>query len=330
VELFIARLQQLMNDSLLEQIRKWDKDWSQRFPFRITKKQKRQFLQEIDRELKNRHFTTQKIQVRALFFSQILFTKCEKPKVIFLAHFDTPTIIPIWFNWLFKLFGHTRQLAALLVLLGLIYMPAILSFLGVENGSILLTTFNLIQFLITISLITLFIPNPKNREDNTSGVIGLMAIAEWLTHHPELRAQVQLAFLDNEELGLLGSGALKRYWDNQQHPYADAAIINLDCISRGQTPLILHHKNDVIAQKLLPFLQSHLPLTEIKDMKGMPLSDNYTFKSVGAVDISFFDPTIIPGGYYIPKIHTPRDNEFFPEKMLPFINGLQDFVTNQI
>ncbi|MCP5098582.1 MAG: Zn-dependent exopeptidase M28 [Chloroflexi bacterium] len=318
-----------MDNNLVEQIRQWDEDWSQRFPFRITKKQKRRFLHEIERELTSRNFATQQIKARNLLQNQILLTECEQPKIIFLAHFDTPTIIPFWFNWLFKLFGHTRQMLALIVLLGFIYMPTILPFLGVQNGSAITIIFDVIRLVITVSFITLFIPNPKNREDNTSGVIGLLAIAEWLSHHPDMQKHVQLAFLDNEEWGLLGSSALRQYWNKQQHPYTDAAIINLDCISRGQKPMIVHHKNDVIAQQLLPFLQPHLPNTEVKDMKGMPLSDNYTFKQEGAIDISFFDPTIIPGGYYIPKIHTPSDNNFFPEKMLPLITGLTSFILNQ-
>lgn len=62
------------------------------------------------------------------------------------------------------------------------------------------------------------------------------------------------------------------------------------------------------------------------DMKSVPLSDNYTFRERGAVDISYADPSVIPGGFYIPKVHSPRDKDFSPEKTAQLIDALTDFL----
>jgi len=319
-----------MSTTLIEQISKWDTDWNGRFPLRITKKQKLAFLQAIETDLHERRFETERIQVRNLLQNNLLTTKCEDPKFIFLAHFDTPTMMPIWFTAVFKLFGHTRQISATIFLLVLLYLPQILPASVFENAQFLYNILLFFQAIFVIPLIVLFIPNPRNREDNTSGVIGLMALAEWLKDKPNLKKHVQLIFLDNEEWGLLGSAGLKMLWDKQDYPYKNAKIINLDCVSRGKKPLLVYHWNNALAEQVLPYVQKHFANAKTINMRWLPLSDNYTFRKMGALDISYADPSLIPGGYVISKIHTPRDNDFFPEQLSPLINGLTEFIEHEI
>jgi Zn-dependent M28 family amino/carboxypeptidase len=179
-------------------------------------------------------------------------------------------------------------------------------------------------------MLVLLIPNPHNRDDNTSGVIGLLALAHWLKDQPHLRSQVQFVFLDNEEWGLLGSSALKQQWDKTGYPYHEAAVINLDCISRGQIPLLVHHGRDTLAQRLAPHLQKQFPQTKLLNLGILPLSDNYTFKKTGAVDISFADPSTIPGGYHIPRIHTPADNDFNIQQVTHLIECLVGYLRESL
>jgi hypothetical protein len=231
---------------------------------------------------------------------------------------------------LFKLLGHTRQYHGLILLLLIIYGPALLAGLIPEWAPALKTVTNLLLLLFSLSLLALLIPNPHNREDNTSGVIALLALADWLKDKPELRPHVQFAFLDNEELGLLGATGLRTYWQQQRHPYQHAAIICLDCVTRGKIPLIVHHKNDTIARKVAPHLQAHLPQTQVLNLKRLPLSDNYAFKDLGAIDISFAEVSTIPGGYYIPRIHVPGDNDFSAENLTPLLTALTEFLAQEI
>ena len=316
-----------MNQDLIQQ---WDAHFAKQFPVRLKKAQKEAFLNEIEQELQTRNYQTKRLTVKALLNNRILVTECEKPQVIFLAHIDTPTIAPFWMSPLFKFLGHTRQYEGLVLLLILIYGPSLLANLFPEWAPMLETITNIMLLLFALSLISLFIPNPHNREDNTSGVISLLALADWLKDKPHLRQHVQFAFLDNEELGLLGSNGLRKYWQQQRHPYQNAAIICLDCVTRGPIPLIVHHKNDAIARKVAPHVQAHLPQTEVLNLKYLPLSDNYVFKDLGAIDISFADVSTIPGGYYIPRIHVPKDNDFSAENLMPLLTSLTKFLAQEI
>jgi hypothetical protein len=156
-----------------------------------------------------------------------------------------------------------------------------------------------------------------------------MALADWVKDRPEIREHVQFVFLDNEEWGLIGSKALKRLWQKQGYLDGNPQIINLDCVSRGQKPLVVYHEDGHLAKAVLPYLQHHIPTAEAFDMKGIPLSDNFTFRDIGSIDISLAEPSIIPGGYYIPRVHTPKDDDFFPARLLALIEGLTDFLDYQ-
>lgn len=313
----------------IEQITALENEWAERFPQRLTRKQKMRFLASLEQELQTRNFETEQINLRYWGIpNRLLMTKCENPRVIFLAHYDTPTMMPVGIAAVYRLFGHTRQglssVITILLLLGLYLVYFWLDGLGSgywPNAYLLLIG---ILFLIPI-----FFPNPHNREDNTSGVLGLLALADWAQDQPEIRQHVQFVFLDNEEWGLIGSKALKQLWEKQGYLEPDILLINLDCISRGQKPLVIYHKDEHLAKKTLPFLQHYLPQTEIFDMKNTPLSDNFTFRELGSIDISLADPALVPGGYYIPRVHTPGDNDFSPTRFSALIEGLTDFLADQ-
>ncbi|RPI83460.1 MAG: M28 family peptidase [Chloroflexi bacterium] len=300
----------------------WDANWAERFPVRITGKQKTAFLNELEQELKLRGFETERHAFRSLgFTNQVLITRCSEPRAIFLAHIDTATIMPFWLAWLSRLFGHTRQVEmTIAVFLFILFfyelLPKLMPSLILDIAQVFLGA------VLLISSITLLIPTPHNREDNTSGVLGLMTLADWMKDKPVLRERVQFAFVDNEELGLLGSSALKRYWDQSKHPYQNAVIVSLDCISRGKKPLLVYHKEDNLARRLLPYIQRLLPDTETTNMGFLPLSDNYTFREHASVNISLADRSILPGGYFIPDIHSPGDNDFSTERFGKLMEGI--------
>jgi hypothetical protein len=317
----------MMNTSLISH---WDADWAIRFPRRIKASEKEAFLQMLDQELQTMGFATERIKVRNAFTNRLLLTRCKRPEVIFMAHYDTPTIMPFWIPSLYTIFGHTRQITMAVALIILIQLPNFLAKeISVHFPSLAWVTamaLALFYVLLVLSFIPMLIPNPHNREDNTSGVIGLLALADWIKDQPALKAKVQFAFLDNEEWGLLGSGGLKEHWNQQGYPYQDAVIISLDCISRGQVPLVLHHGKDQFARQVLLCLQKYLPETRLVNMRFIPLSDNYTFRKQGAIDITFTDRTLLPGGYYVPRIHVRQDDELSPQRLAACVQGLAEFL----
>ena len=312
-----------------EQLKKWYKEFSAEHPLRLFKKQKTDFLNKIEEELKTRHHEVERIKTRYRgIANRLLFTKCEDPKIVFLAHYDTPTIMPIGFSPLYLFLGHTRQnIAMVLVILCAIMFAMIDSWLYYSDMSYWLFVYRVVLGLLF--LVQFFIPNPHNAEDNTSGVIGLLALADW-SKDKTFKEKIQFVFLDNEEWGLIGSNALKKTWKKENHLHEDTMIINLDCISRGDIPLLIYHKDAHLAQEIFPFLQAQFPQAKMIDMKKIPLSDNYTFRKRGAVDISFAAPSFIPGGFYIPHVHSPKDRDFSPEKTSRLLDVLAAFVQSKI
>lgn len=311
-----------MNTALLTQL---NQDFGARFPRRLTRKQKESFLKALNQELQSRDFVTEQTKIRHWGLpNRSLLTKCEKPKVIFLAHYDTPTIMPFGISPIYMLFGHTRQgVSSIFLILLMVALFAFHSWLEIVGLGYWAAIY---LFVISVMfVIPFFFPNPHNAEDNTSGVLSLLALADWIADKPYKDA-VQFVFLDNEEWGLIGSQALKKVWQKHGHLHSDTIILNLDCVSRGRKPLVVYHKHDHIAREVFPFILSYLPETEMLDMKNTPLSDNFTFRKEGAVNISYADPSIIPGGFYIPGVHSPNDRDFFPEKTTLLINGLEDFL----
>lgn len=315
-----------MNVDLLND---WSHEFGERFPSRLTKKQKKGFLKAIEGELQTRKFETEQTRIRYWGISnRLLTTKSENPKVVFLAHYDTPTIMPYGFSLTYQLFGHTRQgisaVFLILLIIAVFIFHSWLEYLGLRFWAIAFLIAVLIVFVIPF-----FFPNPHNAEDNTSGVLGLLALADWSKDKP-FKNDIQFVFLDNEEWGLIGSNALNRQWEKLGHLNSDTVIISLDCISRGEKPLIIYHKNDLTAKEVLPYLKQYLPETEIFDMKNIPLSDNYTFRNKGAIDITYADPSNIPGGYYIPKVHTPGDRDFYPKKTALLIDSLTNYLQDKL
>jgi hypothetical protein len=131
-------------------------------------------------------------------------------------------------------------------------------------------------------------------------------------------------------MGLLGSAALKELWDKQGYPYHEAVIINLDCISRGRQPLIVYHREARLAHKVKACLANYLSEPKMVDMHIVPLSDNYVFRKQGAITISSVEPSLLPGGYYIPKIHVPEDQDFDSGKVYAWVAGLAEFVQQEL
>ena len=76
-----------MNNSLIEQISKWDSDWSERFPKRITKKQKLDFLEAIESELHERQFETERDSGAQSAAKQSIGNKMRRAKIHFFCAF---------------------------------------------------------------------------------------------------------------------------------------------------------------------------------------------------------------------------------------------------
>ena len=154
----------------------------------------------------------------------------QASKFLVTAHYDTcarlpfPNLITPCNFWLFLLY----QIFVCAVLL----LPA--AAIGAVAGW-LLHSYDMGCYLFSILLwaellLVLIGPaNPSNANDNTSGVVTLLALAGSLP--PENRKDVCFVFFDLEEAGLIGSSS---YQSKHKKETARQLVLNLDCVGEGE------------------------------------------------------------------------------------------------
>lgn len=266
---------------------------------RIHRKEKDEFLSILERKLYDLGIKTEYQEFGKIIKSKNLETICNKPDYIFIAHYDTGTIMPFWFHPLMKLFGLNRQLL-IMFLIGL-SLPLISGLLKEHN----LYIFYSIVSVFALSFLTVFIPNKNNTDDNTSGVLTLLRIAEKLKK--EDFASIKLVFVDNEELGLWGSRAHKKFLKNQNAISENCKIISIDCVGGvGTIPLIIKNGKSDYCESVRSVIENEFGNCKSIRME-LPLSDNYSFREYGAINISFVSESVLKKGYYLKDIHTKND-----------------------
>jgi hypothetical protein len=269
---------------------------------RFSRRDKNKFLDVVEENLTGCGYECERKKFWLLLTSVNLETKCDHPDYIFIAHYDTGTIVPFWLQGLMKVFGVNRQiLSALIIILAIQYglFP-----LMHHHPSIILTV---VFCLFLLSFLPIFVPTPVNYDDNTSGVIALLDIAKRLKEK-EVN-NVKFIFVDNEELGLFGSSAHKRYLKKREMIPARCRVISLDSVGgRGDIPLIVRNGKSEYEHLFSAAITGEFPDCRSINML-LPASDNYSFREFGAINISFVDESLIPKGYYKKDIHSHRDKK---------------------
>ena len=219
-----------------------------------------------------------------------------------------------------RLLGVNYQI--LMLILMALFLRADFSNLPEVPGYIL----SAIQFVFVISLFLVFFPNGNNFDDNTSGVIALLQLAKKCKENGI--DNVKFIFVDNEELGLFGSRAHQRNLRKRQLITPNTKVISIDCVGTGKIPLIIRNSKSNYAETFhKEFLNNYETCKSIRLL--FPLSDNYSFKKYGALNISFVNKAVIPNGYFIPKIHTSGDNSINVNQIEKHTDVLADIVSKK-
>jgi hypothetical protein len=282
---------------------------------RFKRSDKKRFVEQIERKLQELGFDTEQKHFGKILKSINIETKNDNPDYIFIAHYDTGTILPFWFNWSMRLFGINRQLL-IMFLIGL-SIPIITGLLG----DLIPNIDRIVSILLGLSMLTIFIPNKSNLDDNTSGIITLLSLAERFQRNRILN--VKFIFVDNEELGLFGSRAHFNYL-KKNHLIADTCkVFSIDCVGgQGDIPLIISNSRSDYLNYFKNKLTDEFGKCKAVKME-LPASDNYSFKKIGALNLSFVSKSIIPGGYYVKNIHSFKDKQIDIDR----INRISDFST---
>ena len=256
----------------------------------------------------------------------IVFGSPETAKIVYTAHYDTCARLPIpnfitpRNIFLYLLYQIAVALLFLVPAFGLEILVGYLtrewaplpSFLAMEG-----TLFAVLVFLLWVFLGG--VPNPHTANDNTSGVVAVLTLADRLAEDSD----AAFILFDNEEIGLLGSMA---YAAAHPEMKKNTLIVNFDCVSDGDSILVLFSRK-AEEMPLYEVLRSRAPAVfggsgksvEICPKKGTIYpSDQANFK-VSAAVCSLNRSKVF--GLYMDKIHTPKDI-VFDEKNITLLTEL--------
>lgn len=281
---------------------------------RFFPKQKNRFKKFIKEEMTSLGWDSNVIK------GNIVVGDIEKAEYIYTAHYDTPGKIPLYFRYLFKLFGNTSIVLLPLVIFILFIIYTVILSIVIESTIIAKLLINLPIILLYIGI---FIPNKNNYTDNTSGVLTLINIAHEYSIQNTDKDRVAFVFFNNEEWGLLGSATMKKHWKENKISLDNKKIINFDCVGNGDTILITHGKNDNFAKEVQERLEKCAIYNVERFKYGiLPLSDDFNFRNKNAIGIVFCKKSKFGKGYYIPDIHCSKDKNLDLENI--------EFLTNEI
>ncbi len=284
------------------------------YEVRKSKAQKARFVDMLSEKYGDRLRVE---ETRGLIKSRnVIIGDPERAKVVFTAHYDTAPVMPFP-NFITPKNIPVYLLYQLLLVL-VIYIPVALV-VGVSmyltrglSESVQIIINEAVFFASLIGVMWLLLDGPANRHtanDNTSGVVAVLTLADRLTSD-------DFAFIlfDNEERGLLGSSS---YAAAHKSVRENTMIVNLDCISDGDHVMFLISKKasgsayatalEGLAEDVLG---EHGKSAIITGPRGTVYpSDQRSFKvSIGVAALKKSPSRLI--GYYMDRIHTKRDTQF--------------------
>jgi len=283
------------------------------FPVRKTFAQKSAFIDYAKAYAKERNIeVTVEAGGKRIRSRNVIFGDSSRARVLITAHYDTCAGLPFPNisapnNWPVYIASEALLILAL-VFIGIWGGRGIRMLLNMAACPVWLSV--LIGFLggtaISLALLALMLVGPANKSnanDNTSGVLFVLAAMERFAQ----RQDVAYVLFDNEEKGLLGASAFIA-----AHPQIArrALIINMDCIGDGNTLLYTGTKRAMahpLARKIAAALEENAPLqgfrTEVGEFpKWLYPSDQMLFPR-GTAFAALKGKRLL----YLDRIHTRRD-----------------------
>lgn len=291
----------------------------ERFLVRKTKKQKQAFRDFLCPELEKLGYSVQVEGGGWPRTNNIVVGNPDAAKIVYTAHYDTCAVLPfpnfITPKNLFIYIVYQILLCAVVfaAAFGLTFLTALVF----KNVFLAQITW----MVLLVGLCALMIVGPANKNtynDNTSGTVALVELAAAL---PEsVRANAAFVFFDLEEAGLIGSSFFAQKHKNVRN---STPLINLDCVSDGSNLLLVHSKKMLKDEPLCDKIKESFGETDeynllySKSSNTIYPSDQAMFKKTLAV-ASLNKSRIF--GYYMDKIHTPKDTVFC-ERNIEYIVG---------
>lgn len=281
------------------------------YQVRKTKKQKTEFIELLKRELPEADL---KIEQGGFCRSRnIVIGDVESAEYILGAHYDTQPVLP------FPNFLTPKNM--LIYLLYMMLLVLIISIpTGIAGGIVGYLTKDgfwgaVVSYIVLLIFLGMMLFGPANKHtanDNTSGVITLIEAY----YIEEIRQKAAFVFFDHEETGLFGSMYFAK---KHKKTMRNKLLINFDCVSDGDTIMLIQNKSakKQYEDRLKAAFLSNEEKTALITNASNTLypSDQANFKC--SIGVAAFKKNKL-FGYYLDRIHTPKDT-IFDEKNIAFI-----------
>jgi len=306
----------------------WKEDILQNYQIRKTAAQKTAFIEHLTEIYGDRMHV--EASGKLLKNRNIVIGNPDTASVVFAAHYDTCARLPFpnfitpknfVIFLLYQIFIGVLIIAP--VLLVTIPVTTLLVWLDLPDGLDLIVSESvLIAGAVGMYLLIVAGPaNPHTANDNTSGVVTVLTLADRLADREDLC----FVLFDNEETGLFGSADFaKKHKNVRDH----TLVVNFDCVSDGDWLLILASKPTrlkVNYEQFCEFVRKTCASTEkiplfATSSNAIYPSDQMNFKKTIAVAALKKTKTPLIG-YYMDRIHTPKDT-VCDERNIELITGL--------
>lgn len=282
------------------------RDIFENHPTRFTKKEKAALRKTLCAELGAMGYADGEITEIEASGTNLLVGD-PHAEYMFTAHYDTPGRT----GWMLKtasLWGQTGAnifLIALMCLLGgLVPFGGAFLFPDVSGSALFWMGELSILAVLLVMILSMVIKNRNNRNDNTSGVLSLLAMARKVADNSEMRKKCCFVFFDNEEWGLLGSAGFAGYCKKNGIDLSATKVINFDCVGYGDVLTFACTTPNEITDAVFAAFEEAGAHPVKKRSAMIFLSDHASFKN--SVMVSYTKKSL-SGLLYLPLIHTGKD-----------------------
>ncbi len=277
----------------------------QTHPVRKSKKQKEAFRSWFIGEAEGMGYTAKAEQAKGYGSTNLVVGDPESARVIYTAHYDTPPVMPLP-NFItpknIPFYIFYQLLVTIVILGGAALVGALAGWLtkepGIGGGA---------GFLAAYVLLFLMMFGPANKHcanDNTSGVASVMEIMARLPE--EQRGKAAFILFDNEEKGMFGSSG---YAAQHKAVKNNGLVINLDCVGDGENMLFFANKKTRALPEyplLVEAMEAQTGRTLVmSNMEGAVYPSDQAQFTHGIAVCACNKGKVL--GYYVDKIHTPKD-----------------------
>ncbi len=300
-------------------------DVLKQFPVRKTERQKQSFRDSVCAYAEGLGYAVN-VEESKRKAKNIVIGDASNAKYLVTAHYDTPArmFLPNFITPRNFLIYLVYQFLVVGILIAIAFAVGFAVYLPTNNEKLAFLAGYFAYFAVLI-LMMKGPANPNNANDNTSGIVTLLSIAEALP--PEYRSRVCFILFDLEEAGLVGSASYRKAHKEATN---GQIILNLDCVGDGDHivmfPTSKLKKNGAAMEELAKIAGHEGEKTLELHSKGFAFcpSDQRNFPlGVGIMAFKKWKGTL-----YCDRIHTAKDTMLDAENVTFIRNAVVSLLTD--